>query len=73
VEEPGPDNPHDNAFYAEETLLQSELDAQRDCISLTAPHWLVQLLSISPSITFLFKVFSANFKKLAFQFLFSNF
>ncbi|CAM6033317.1 unnamed protein product [Sphagnum compactum] len=42
VEEPGPDNPHNNAFYAEETLLRSELEAQRDCNSLTARHWLVR-------------------------------
>jgi primary-amine oxidase len=61
VEEPGPDNPHNNAFYAEETLLRSELEAQRDCNSLTARHWLVQLLSISPSITFLIKVFFCKF------------
>jgi hypothetical protein len=61
VEEPGPDNPHNNAFYAEETLLRSELEAQRDCNSLTARHWLVQLLSISPSVTFLIKGFFCKF------------
>lgn len=41
VEEPGPDNPHNNAFYAEETLLRSELQAQRDCNALSHRHWIV--------------------------------
>ncbi|KAL2652193.1 hypothetical protein R1flu_020321 [Riccia fluitans] len=42
VEEPGPENVHNNAFYAEETLLRSELQAQRDCNALTARHWVVR-------------------------------
>lgn len=41
VEEPGPDNVHNNAFYAEEKLLQSELQAVRDCNPLAARHWIV--------------------------------
>lgn len=44
VEEPGEKNVHNNAFYAEETLLRSELEAMRDCNSLTARHWVVSLL-----------------------------
>ncbi|KAL2935880.1 Histamine oxidase [Bienertia sinuspersici] len=31
VEDPGDHNLHDNAFYTEETLLRSELEAMRDC------------------------------------------
>ncbi|KAG6553907.1 hypothetical protein Mapa_004824 [Marchantia paleacea] len=42
VEDPGPDNAHNNAFYAEETLLRSEMQAQRDCNALTARHWIVR-------------------------------
>ena len=42
VEEPGPENPHNNAFYAEETLLHSELQAQRDCNALSHRHWIVR-------------------------------
>ncbi|KAH1254985.1 Phenylethylamine oxidase [Glycine max] len=42
VEEPGEKNVHNNAFYAEETLLRSELEAMRDCNSLTARHWVVR-------------------------------
>ncbi|KAL2903364.1 Primary amine oxidase [Bienertia sinuspersici] len=41
VEEPGKDNVHNNAFYAEEKLLRSELQAMRDCNPLTARHWIV--------------------------------
>nr|DAD30826.1 TPA_asm: hypothetical protein HUJ06_009677 [Nelumbo nucifera] len=42
VEEPGKDNVHNNAFYAEEDLLRSELQAMRDCNPLTARHWIVR-------------------------------
>ncbi|KAL2340949.1 hypothetical protein Fmac_008889 [Flemingia macrophylla] len=42
VEEPGENNVHNNAFFAEETLLRSELEAMRDCNSLTACHWIVR-------------------------------
>ncbi|KAH7430293.1 hypothetical protein KP509_09G092000 [Ceratopteris richardii] len=42
VEEPGPSNVHNNAFYAEERILQSELQAVRDCNPLTARHWIVR-------------------------------
>ncbi|OWM65414.1 uncharacterized protein LOC116212918 [Punica granatum] len=42
VEEPGENNVHNNAFYAEETLLKSELQAMRDCNPLTARHWIVR-------------------------------
>ncbi|CAM6082779.1 unnamed protein product [Calypogeia fissa] len=42
VENPGPDNPHSNAFFAEEALLRSEAEAQRDCNALSARHWIVR-------------------------------
>eukprot|EP01018_Ginkgo_biloba_P026426 Gb_15152 [translate_table: standard] len=42
VEEPGPNNVHNNAFYAEENLLQSELQAMRDCNPLSARHWIIR-------------------------------
>ncbi|KAK7291608.1 hypothetical protein RIF29_06891 [Crotalaria pallida] len=42
VEEPGESNVHNNAFYAEETLLRSESEAMRDCNPLTARHWIVR-------------------------------
>ncbi|KAE8124304.1 hypothetical protein FH972_019203 [Carpinus fangiana] len=42
VEEPGENNVHNNAFYAEERLLKSELEAMRDCNPLTARHWIVR-------------------------------
>ena len=32
---------HNNAFYAEEKLLRSELQAMRDCDPLSARHWIV--------------------------------
>lgn len=41
VEEPGNDNVHNNAFYTEETLLKSELQAMRDCNFPAARHWIV--------------------------------
>ncbi|KAJ6339727.1 hypothetical protein OIU77_007634 [Salix suchowensis] len=42
VEKPGEKNIHNNAFYAKETLLQSELQAMRDCNPQTARHWIVR-------------------------------
>ncbi|XP_039018117.1 copper methylamine oxidase-like isoform X2 [Hibiscus syriacus] len=42
VEEPGKENVHNNAFYAEEELLRSELQAMRDCNPLTARHWIIR-------------------------------
>ncbi|OIW14333.1 hypothetical protein TanjilG_25119 [Lupinus angustifolius] len=42
VEEPGNNNVHNNAFYAEEKLLKSELEAMRDCDSSSARHWIVR-------------------------------
>ncbi|XP_065874922.1 amine oxidase [copper-containing] zeta, peroxisomal-like [Euphorbia lathyris] len=42
VEKPGENNIHNNAFYAEEALLGSELQARRDCNPLTARHWIVR-------------------------------
>lgn len=44
VEEPGKNNVHNNAFYAEEELLKSELQAMRDCDPLSARHWIVSNL-----------------------------
>jgi len=45
VEEPGKNNVHNNAFYAEEKLLKSELEAMRDCDPLSARHWIVSFYS----------------------------
>ncbi|KAL9249868.1 Amine oxidase [copper-containing] zeta, peroxisomal-like protein [Drosera capensis] len=42
VEEPGKHNVHNNAFYAEETLLRTETQATRDCNPLSARHWIVR-------------------------------
>ncbi|XP_070033576.1 diamine oxidase [copper-containing] 1, peroxisomal-like isoform X3 [Nicotiana tomentosiformis] len=42
VEEPGKENVHNNAFYAKETVLTSELQAMRDCDTLSARHWIVR-------------------------------
>ncbi|KAJ8758980.1 hypothetical protein K2173_003218 [Erythroxylum novogranatense] len=42
VEEPGNDNVHNNAFFAEEELLRAEQQAMRDCNPLTARHWIVR-------------------------------
>lgn len=42
VEEPGKDNVHNNAFYAAETVLRTELQAMRDCNPLSARHWIVR-------------------------------
>lgn len=42
VEEPGLNNIHNNAFYAEEELLRTESQAQRDCNPLSARHWIVR-------------------------------
>ncbi|KAK0574040.1 hypothetical protein LWI29_017422 [Acer saccharum] len=42
VEEPGKNNVHNNAFYAEEELLRSELQAMRDCNPLSARHWIIR-------------------------------
>lgn len=41
VEGPGDANVHNNAFYAEEKLLKSELEAMRDCNPSSARHWVV--------------------------------
>lgn len=41
IEEPGKNNVHNNAFYAEEKLLKSESEAMRDCNPLSARHWIV--------------------------------
>ncbi|GAA0162884.1 oxidase [Lithospermum erythrorhizon] len=42
VEGPGKENIHNNAFYAEETLLRSELEAMRDCNPRSSRHWIVR-------------------------------
>lgn len=49
VEEPGKNNVHNNAFYAEEKLLKSELQAMRDCNPLSARHWIVRQHSLIAS------------------------
>lgn len=46
VEEPGENNVHNNAFYAEEKLLKSELEAMRDIDPLSARHWIVSSFQI---------------------------
>ncbi|BAS87735.1 Os04g0136200, partial [Oryza sativa Japonica Group] len=38
----GPNNMHNNAFYAEEKLLKSELQAMRDCHPSSARYWIVR-------------------------------
>lgn len=62
VEEPGKNNVHNNAFYAEEELLRSELEAIRDCNPLSARHWIVRFLK--------FNVITCP-KPLSFRFCFS--
>ncbi|KAM0828823.1 hypothetical protein ACQ4PT_067281 [Festuca glaucescens] len=42
VESAGPHNVHNSAFYAEEELLKSELQAMRDCDPSSARHWIVR-------------------------------
>ncbi|KAF8378236.1 hypothetical protein HHK36_029575 [Tetracentron sinense] len=42
IEEPGKNNVHNNAFYAEEKLLRSEMQAMRDCNPLSARHWIIR-------------------------------
>jgi len=44
VENAGTHNVHNNAFYAEEKLLKSELQAMRDCDPSSARHWIVRAL-----------------------------
>lgn len=46
VQEPGENNVHSNAFYAEEKLLRSEVEAMRDFNPLSARHWIVRLCYI---------------------------
>lgn len=50
VEKPGGSNVHNNAFYAEEMLLKSEMQAMRDCNPLTARHWIVRHSNLQFSI-----------------------
>lgn len=40
VESAGTNNVHNNAFYAEEKILKSELQAMRDCDPSSARHWI---------------------------------
>jgi hypothetical protein len=42
VENAGTHNVHNNAFYAEEKILKSELQAMRDCDPGSARHWIVR-------------------------------
>lgn len=44
VEKPGQNNVHNNAFYAEEKILKSELQAMRDCDPSSARHWIVSFI-----------------------------
>lgn len=65
VEEPGDANVHNNAFYAEETLLKSELEAMRDCNPSSARHWIVSFPTIRIAIFFfLSQVFPSRTSKL---------
>ena len=45
VEEPGKNNIHSNAFYAQETLLRSELQAMRDSDPFSPRHWNVSIFT----------------------------
>lgn len=57
VEDPGQNNVHNNAFYAEEKLLKSELEAMRDCDPFSARHWIVStILSLLQAHNLLTKV-----------------
>lgn len=58
VEGPGNKNVHNNAFYAEETLLRSELQAIRDCNPLSARHWIVRFFSHCSVLTLFSKCFN---------------
>ncbi|KQK00069.2 hypothetical protein BRADI_3g47537v3 [Brachypodium distachyon] len=42
LESAGPNNMQNNAFYAEEKLLKSELQAMCDCDPSSARHWIVR-------------------------------
>ncbi|CAI5460660.1 unnamed protein product [Closterium sp. Yama58-4] len=42
AETDGPHNPHANAFYAEERVLQTEGEGMRDVNPLSARHWLIR-------------------------------
>nr|GMD24649.1 copper methylamine oxidase-like [Ipomoea batatas] len=42
VEEPGGHNVHNNAFFAEERVLKTELEAMRDCNPSSARHWIIR-------------------------------
>ncbi|KAI3862856.1 hypothetical protein MKX03_013005 [Papaver bracteatum] len=42
VEEPGKNNIHNNAFYAEERVLKSDMEAMRNCNPLSARHWIAK-------------------------------
>lgn len=52
VEEPGNNNIHNNAFYAEETILKTELQAMRDCDSISARHWIVSTLFLGACLSY---------------------
>ena len=52
VAEPlGPDNPHGNAFYAEATLLKTELAAQRVIDPLSGRYWVVSNPSVKNALS----------------------
>ncbi|KAB5537517.1 hypothetical protein DKX38_015050 [Salix brachista] len=66
IEEPGKDNVHNNAFYAEEELLRSELQAMRDCNPLSARHWIVSICAAIVTllvIVYTVKVGSGNIQR----------
>lgn len=48
VESAGTHNVHNNAFFAEEKILKSELEAMRDCDPSSARHWIVRADSSCP-------------------------
>ena len=47
AEPPGPDNPHGNAFYAEQTALRTELEAQRVIDPMRGRYWLVSNAAVT--------------------------
>ena len=50
AEPPGPDNPHNNAFYAKATPLKSELEGQRVIDPMSGRYWLVRSASTKNSL-----------------------
>ena len=50
AEPPGPDNPHGNAFYAEQTPLRTEWEAQRVIDPMRGRYWLISNPSVQNAL-----------------------